>query len=122
MKASLNGVINLSIRDGWWDEAYDGANGWAINGFKSGNPAEEDKADAESLYTLLENDIVPLYYERDRMGVPHRWIHIAKEAIRTINPDFTAYRMMNEYFHRIYLPASPVTVSNGNLTEKKGEN
>ena len=121
MKASLNGVINLSVRDGWWDEAYDGANGWAINGFKGGSPDEEDKADAESLYTLLENDIVPLYYERDRMGVPHRWIHIAKEAIRTVNPDFTAYRMMNEYFHRMYLSASPVGTHNDILTEKRGE-
>lgn len=121
MKASLNGVINLSIRDGWWDEAYDGANGWAINGFKGGTPAEEDQADAESLYSLIENDIVPLYYERDRAGVPHRWIRIAKEAIRTINPDFTAYRMMNEYFHRMYLPASSAIITNVKQTEKKGE-
>ena len=105
MKASMNGVINLSVRDGWWDEAYNGINGWAIDSFRGGNPDEEDKADAEALYSLLENNIVPLFYDRDRKGVPHGWIEVAKEAIKTVNPVFNACRMMKEYVERMYIPA-----------------
>ncbi len=105
MKASMNGVINLSVRDGWWDEAFNGSNGWAIDGFKGGSPEEEDRADAETLYSLLENSIVPLFYDRDRKGIPHGWIAVAKEAIKTINPVFNACRMMKEYVERMYLPA-----------------
>ncbi len=104
MKASMNGVINLSIRDGWWDEAYNGINGWAIDTFKGGSPEDEDRADAEALYSLLENNIVPLYYDRDRKGIPHNWIQVAKEAIKTINPVFNACRMMKEYVERMYMP------------------
>jgi starch phosphorylase len=104
MKASMNGVINLSVRDGWWDEAFNGLNGWAIDGFKGGNPEEEDRADAEALYSMLENNIVPLYYDRDRKGIPHGWIQVAKEAIKTINPVFNACRMMKEYIERMYMP------------------
>ena len=106
MKASMNGVINLSVRDGWWDEAYDGNNGWVIDGFQGGNPDEEDKNDAESLYNLLEKEVVPLFYDRDRTGVPHSWIKIAKEAIRTVSPEFNACRMMKEYTQRMYEPAA----------------
>jgi starch phosphorylase len=106
MKASMNGVINLSIRDGWWDEAYNGTNGWAINDFHGDITEEEDKADSESLYSILENEIVPLYYERDRKGVPHRWIKIVKDAIQTITPAFNACRMMKEYTQQMYLPAA----------------
>ncbi len=105
MKASMNGVINLSIRDGWWDEAYNGSNGWAIDGFKGGSPEEEDRSDSASLYDLLEHEIVPLFYDRDRKGIPHRWIKMAKEAIRTINPVFNACRMMSQYVEQMYLPA-----------------
>ena len=105
MKASMNGVINLSVLDGWWNEAYDGNNGWAINDFQVEPPEAEDRIDAEALYELLEKEIVPLYYDRDRMGVPHRWIKVAKEAIRSISPTFGACRMMKEYAERMYLPA-----------------
>ena len=120
MKASMNGVINLSIRDGWWDEAYNGINGWAIDTFKGGTPDEEDHADAEALYSLLENNIVPLYYDRDRKGIPHNWIQVAKEAIKTINPVFNACRMMKEYVERMYLPAVFPQTSNDNpLTVKE---
>jgi len=106
MKASMNGVLNLSVRDGWWDEAYNGKNGWAIDDFRGGNYEEEDRADAESLYNLLENEIVPLYYNRDRKGVPHQWIQIVKEAIKTITPAFNACRMMKEYNQQMYLPVA----------------
>jgi glycogen phosphorylase len=106
MKASMNGIVNLSVRDGWWDEAYNGKNGWAIDNFKGGSPEDEDRADAESLYNLLENEIAPLYYERDRRGVPHQWIKYVKEAIKTVTPAFNACRMMKEYTQKMYLPAA----------------
>jgi starch phosphorylase len=107
MKASLNGVPNLSVRDGWWYEGYNGANGWAIgDGPGAYSPEEEDKADAEALYCLLEKKIVPLYYNRDRDGVPHAWIRVVKEAIRSVVPNFCARRMLKEYTNLIYLPAT----------------
>ena len=107
MKASLNGVPNLSVRDGWWYEGYNGANGWAIgDGPGAYSPEEEDKADAEALYRLLEKKIVPLYYNRDRDGVPHAWIRVVKEAIRSVTPIFCARRMLKEYTNLIYLPAT----------------
>ncbi|MGD6935207.1 MAG: alpha-glucan family phosphorylase [Candidatus Bathyarchaeia archaeon] len=119
MKASMNGVINLSIRDGWWDEAYNGRNGWAIDGFKGGSPEEEDRADSESIYSLLEKEIVPLFYDRDRKGIPHRWIQVAKEAIKTINPEFNACRMMSQYVEQMYRPAMFSELQNSVLFEKE---
>lgn len=120
MKASMNGVVNLSVRDGWWDEAYNGLNGWAIDGFKGGNPEDEDKSDADTLYNLLENEIVPLYYEHDRKGIPHHWIQVAKEAIKTINPVFNACRMMKEYVERMYTPVVfPESTYSNPLIEKE---
>ena len=119
MKASLNGVVNLSVRDGWWDEAYNSKNGWAIDNFRGGSPDEEDKADAESLYNLLENEIAPLFYDRDRKGVPHRWLKFVKEAIRTITPVFNACRMMKEYTQRMYLPAAGQQEEKTNQDEVK---
>ncbi len=112
MKASMNGVINLSVRDGWWDEAYNGKNGWAIGDMQVDTPEEEDRKDAESLYDLLEKEIVPLYYDRDRKGVPHGWMQVVKEAIRTVTPAFNACRMMEEYNREMYLPAARRQVSN----------
>jgi starch phosphorylase len=119
MKASMNGVINLSIRDGWWDEAYNNKNGWAINDFQGGRIDDEDKTDSESLYNLLENEIAPLYYDRDRKGVPHRWIKVVKEAIKTITPTFNACRMMKEYTQQMYLPAAKQQESRNNPVEGK---
>jgi starch phosphorylase len=107
MKAALNGVPHLSIRDGWWHEAYHGTNGWAIgDDLKPSDPAEEDRADAEALYQLLEQEIVPLYYERDRSGVPHGWIQVVKETIRSLVPVFCARRMLKEYTEQMYVPAA----------------
>jgi starch phosphorylase len=104
MKASLNGVPHLSIRDGWWHEGYNGANGWSIG--DDFNLGHGDKADAESLYRLLEEEIVQLYYDRDRGGVPHRWIHLIKEAICSVVPAFSARRMLKEYAERMYIPVA----------------
>jgi len=105
MKASMNGVINFSVRDGWWDEAYNGKNGWVIDNFNGGSCEEEDQSDADCLYKLLETEIVPLYYERDRFGLPRQWIKIVKEAIRSVSSVFNASRMMKEYAEQLYLPA-----------------
>jgi len=106
MKAAANGVLHLSVRDGWWHEGYDGANGWAIgDDIESYEPMLEDKSDAEALYRLLEEKIVPLYYQRDRDGVPHGWVHMIKGAIRSIAPRFSARRMLKEYIEQMYVPA-----------------
>ncbi|MBI4181127.1 MAG: alpha-glucan family phosphorylase [Chloroflexi bacterium] len=107
MKASLNGVLHLSVPDGWWLEGYNGNNGWSIGGdLEPLNPEEEDEVDAESLYRLLEEEVVPLYYRRDRRGVPEGWIRLVREAIRSIVPVFCARRMLKEYTERLYQPAA----------------
>ncbi|MBI2850848.1 MAG: alpha-glucan family phosphorylase, partial [Chloroflexi bacterium] len=105
MKASMNGVINLSVRDGWWDEGYNATNGWAIGGIQRDLLHDEDKADAAALYDLLEKEVIPLYYDRDRLGVPHRWVQVSKEAVRSVSPVFNASRMVKDYTERMYLTA-----------------
>lgn len=119
-KAALNGVPNLSILDGWWREAYDGQNGWAI-----GDEAEwadreaQDAADAESLYTILENEVIPLYYARDAAGLPRAWLRKVRQAIRTVAPVFSTHRMVKEYTQRLYIPAATrgqkLAAANGTL-------
>jgi starch phosphorylase len=107
MKAAVNGVLHLSVRDGWWYEGYNGTNGWSIgNEVEAYDPREEDNSDAEALYHLLEKEIVPLYYQRDRAGVPHGWIHMVKEAIGSIVPVFCTRRMLKEYVEQMYIPAA----------------
>jgi starch phosphorylase len=106
MKAGLNGALNFSILDGWWREAYNGHNGWAIGEDREPGPPEiQDKADAESLYRTLENEIIPLYYERDINNLPLEWINRVKESMRAIAPQFSTRRMVKEYVERLYLPA-----------------
>lgn len=106
-KASLNGVPNLSVADGWWCEGYNGGNGWTIT--TSGSHAEtdgRDTSDAGTLYRLLEDEIVPLYYQRDSDDVPRGWVRVVKEAIASIAPLFSARRMVKEYVERFYVPAA----------------
>jgi starch phosphorylase len=106
MKASLNGVPNLSVLDGWWAEGYNGKNGWAIGeGQEYGNPDEQDWHDVVSLYTLLEKEVVPAYYERDASGVPTRWLETMKEAIVSCAPRFSMARQVKEYTEKFYVPA-----------------
>jgi starch phosphorylase len=106
MKAASNGVPHLSIGDGWWAEGFDGTNGWTIDGGVSGDDqGAVDAADAAALYRLLEEEVVPAYYERDAAGVPHRWMAIVKQAVRTVAPRFAARRMVKEYVERMYAPA-----------------
>jgi len=97
MKAAFNGVINLSILDGWWAEAYNGRNGWAIkSGIESDNPDEQDRADADALYSVLEEQVVPLFYKRDQDNIPRGGVARMREAIRTVGPKFTTRRRVKE--------------------------
>ena len=107
MKAATNGVVNCSILDGWWDEAWQGTNGWAIGG-RDANPDEgaQDWADAQDLYRILEEEIVPRYYERGEDGLPHGWIARMRESISTMTWAFSSTRMLEEYVERLYLPAA----------------
>ncbi len=106
MKAAVNGVPHLSIGDGWWAEGFDGRNGWVIDGGVIGNNYDEvDAADANALYRLLEEEVVPAFYDRDHMDVPRRWLMTVKEAIRSVAPQFSARRMVKEYATRMYVPA-----------------
>jgi glycogen phosphorylase len=103
MKAAINGILNLSVRDGWWEEGYNGHNGWAVgDGPEGADDPEQDKKDAESLYKTLEEKIVPLYYLHDRRGIPHGWIKMIKESMYTLVPRFCATRMVKEYIQNLY--------------------
>jgi starch phosphorylase len=117
MKAGINGVINLSVLDGWWGEGYDGKNGWGIK------PAPEymedykrNKEDSQTLYELLQDQVIPLYYRRDKLGYSPEWVRMAKTSMATLLPRFNASRMIGEYVGRFYLPAS----KRGRLYAQKG--
>ena len=106
MKVALNGGLNFSVLDGWWREAYNGRNGWAIGEDKDPDKPEiQDEADALSLYATLENEIVPLYYDRNDYWIPLDWIDHMKNSLRTITPQFSTRRMVKEYVERLYVPA-----------------
>jgi starch phosphorylase len=106
MKASINGVPHLSIGDGWWAEGYTSRNGWLIDGHA---PPEDhaavDATDAEAIYTLLEEEIVPAFYDRDTNGIPRRWLAIVRQAILSVTPRFSARRMVKQYAEMMYGPA-----------------
>jgi glycogen phosphorylase len=106
MKAALNGVLHFSILDGWWYEGFNGNNGWTISDGQGVGLQDQDKYDAETLYGLLENVIIPLYYERDLSGIPHGWVRVVKESIRSCAPEFSARRMLKEYIDQMYLPVA----------------
>jgi glycogen phosphorylase len=106
MKAALNGVPNCSILDGWWAEAYSPAVGFAIETPEAeASEAEQDEADAEALYAVLEEQVLPAYYERNEAGLPQRWIELMRESIAELGPRFGTARMVAEYVERLYLPA-----------------
>jgi starch phosphorylase len=106
MKAALNGVINCSILDGWWAEAYSPEYGFAVEGPEGEmSDAERDEADAEALYAMLEEQVLPAYYDRDATGLPQRWIALMRESIAELGPRFGTARMVAEYVERLYLPA-----------------
>ncbi len=106
MKAALNGVLNCSILDGWWAEAYSPAVGFAIEApLDDATEAEQDEADAGALHAVLEQQALPAYYERDDAGLPQRWIALMRESIAELGPRFGTARMVAEYVERLYLPA-----------------
>lgn len=106
-KASLNGAPNMSILDGWWPEAYNGRNGWAIGEEREyANQEEQDWRDSQQLYQLLESEVVPFYYDRGDDGIPHKWLAYSKEAIATVAPVFSTRRMVKEYATELYMPAA----------------
>src|SRR5260221_3745517 len=102
MKAAFNGVLNASVLDGWWDEAYDGDNGWAIASRPASDPESQDLQDATALYDIIEGEAIPLFYDRDADGVPHGWVRKIKASLKTIGPRFTATRMIEDYSRDIY--------------------
>jgi glycogen phosphorylase len=107
MKAALNGVINLSVLDGWWDECYDGANGWAIGTPETYSDFDlQDRVEASALYDLLERDVVPRFYERTEGPVPRRWIERLKRSVETLGPFVTADRMVRDYVEELYEPSA----------------
>ena len=107
MKAAANGVLNLSVLDGWWDEAYSPEVGWAIpSGATLDRPATDDLAEAEALYRLVERELLPIYHDRGPDGIPHRWVRMMKASIRRLAPEFSARRMVLDYFEEAYAPAA----------------
>jgi starch phosphorylase len=105
MKAGINGTLNLSILDGWWAEGFDGQNGWAIPS-STAEDGRRDDEDARSLYEVLQDEVVPLYYDRDATGLPARWIARAKRSMATLIPAFNTRRMLGNYVEGLYRPAA----------------
>jgi starch phosphorylase len=106
MKSAANGALNLSVLDGWWVEGYDGENGWEIDGPgpDGEDEATQDARHAHALYDLLEQQVIPLFHDRDADGIPRRWLAMVKRSLRTNGPRFSAARMVEEYAERIYPP------------------
>ena len=106
MKAAVNGVPNCSILDGWWDEAFDGTNGWAVgSGLVYENQVNQDIVDADNLYAALETEVAPEYYNRSEDGVPHAWLRRMKESMKTAFRQYGTHRMVRDYIEDMYLPA-----------------
>jgi glycogen phosphorylase len=107
MKAAPNGGLNLSVLDGWWCESYNGNNGWAIGAdIEQGSVEFQNEVDTSSLYQLLENQIIPLYYAKPDGKLPLAWLQLMRESIRSVTPVFNTHRMVKEYTERLYVPAA----------------
>lgn len=107
MKAALNGGLNLSILDGWWDEWYDGNNGWAIPSADGiDDPDRRDDIEATALYDLIENEVAPRFYDNDAEGVPYRWIEMVRHTLKSLGPKVLADRMVRDYVAKLYTPAA----------------
>jgi starch phosphorylase len=107
MKLAPNGGLNLSVLDGWWREGYNGNNGWAIGPeMENGTIEFQNEVDAGSLYQLLENQIIPLYYAKPDGKLPLAWLQLMRESIRSVTPVFNTHRMVKEYTERLYIPAA----------------
>jgi hypothetical protein len=107
MKAAINGAINLSVLDGWWGEGYDGGNGWAIKPAAEGlDPSERDADEARTLYELLQDSVIPMYYRSTSLGYSPEWVAMAKQSIASIMPRFNMQRMLTDYVEKFYSPAA----------------
>ncbi|MFH1605360.1 MAG: alpha-glucan family phosphorylase, partial [Pseudomonadota bacterium] len=107
MKAAINGVVNLSVLDGWWGEGYDGSNGWAIKPAAAGlDEASRDREESRTLYEILQDHVIPLYYKRESCGYSPEWVKLAKRSISSLLPRFNSRRMLGEYITKCYLPAA----------------
>ena len=102
MKSAVNGGLQLSVLDGWWAEAYDGSNGWALPGDVDDDHAAQDTRDADELLRLLYDEVVPAFYDRDDDGLPRAWLARVKASLRTNGPEFSASRMVRDYVRQIY--------------------
>jgi starch phosphorylase len=102
MKSALNGGLNLSVLDGWWAEAYNGTNGWAIPGDILFDHGMQDSRDAATLFDIIEHEVVPLFYQRDEHGIPRGWVQRMRASLRTNGPRFSAARMMLDYASDVY--------------------
>jgi starch phosphorylase len=103
MKILIHGGLNLSIQDGWWREGYDGSNGWSIGGDEHAEDAAiQDERDAQALYTLLEHELIPAFYERDQFGLPRKWLQRVRRSMETLIPVFNTDRMVSEYVLKYY--------------------
>jgi starch phosphorylase len=107
MKSALNGGLNLSIRDGWWDEWYDGENGWEIPTADGlADESRRDDLEANALYNLLQQSVTPKFYERDDNGIPPRWVEMVRHTLQTLGPKVLASRMVRDYTEKYYAPAA----------------
>jgi starch phosphorylase len=107
MKAALNGALNLSILDGWWDEWYDGANGWAIPSAEGvTDPERRDEVEATALYDLLAQSVAPMFYDVGPDGLPRRWLEMVSHTLATLGPRAQATRMVRQYVTELYIPAA----------------
>src|SRR5262249_32638049 len=97
-----NGGLQLSVLDGWWAEAFDGSNGWAIPGEVDSNHRAQDERDAATLHHLLGDEVVPAFYERGDQGIPDRWIKLIRASLRTLGPEYCASRMLAQYLEGPY--------------------
>jgi starch phosphorylase len=102
MKSVFNGGLQLSVLDGWWAEAYDGANGWAISGEVDADHHAQDERDAAAFHVLMDEQVLPAFYERDDTGLPARWIEMMRASLRTLGPLFCASRMLAQYVEGPY--------------------
>jgi len=106
MKVTFNGGLNLSVLDGWWCEGYNGENGWAIGkGEVYDDPAYQDEVEGRALYRLLEDEVIPLFYDQGNDGLPRHWIDMMRNSFRTLCPVFNTHRMVKEYAEKLYFPA-----------------
>jgi len=107
MKVSANGGLNCSVLDGWWCEGYDASHGWVIGGTEENDDSlSQDRKDAESLYSILTDQIVPHFYDRDESGLPVQWIVRMKHVLARLLPRFSTARMVREYTQKAYFPSS----------------